>query len=120
MNYTGDLYAVLGVPPTANEDDLRQAYRISARRFHPDVNKSPGASEVFKQINSAYEVLADKHQRDDYDLTYRERIEAGANINLQMYYSRQALKPLNEPQLLYVLVKIMPALQRKVTSDAPL
>lgn len=120
MNYTGDLYSVLGVSPTASEDDLRQAYRVSARRFHPDVNKSPGASEIFKQINAAYEVLADKHQRDEYDVRYRERVDAGSNISLQMYYSRQTLKPLSEPQLLYVLAKVVPALQRKVTADAPL
>lgn len=120
MNYTGDLYAVLGVPPTASEDDLRQAYRVSARRFHPDVNKAPGASRIFKDINAAYELLTDKHQRDEYDLAYRERLDAGPNIHFQMYFSRQSLKPLSEPQLLYVLVKIVPAMQRKVSADAPL
>jgi Ca-activated chloride channel family protein len=120
MKYTGDLYAILGVPPTASEDDLRQAFRVAARRFHPDVNKAAGASLLFQQINGAYEVLSDKHLRDDYDVAYREEVSAGQNIVLQAHYSRLYLKPLGEPQLLYVLVKMLPAVQRRLGADAPL
>lgn len=62
-----DLYAILGVPKTADEDTIKKAYRKLAVKFHPD--KSPGkASETkFKEINGAYDVLGDSKKRAAYD-----------------------------------------------------
>lgn len=64
---TGDYYQVLGVARSAGQQDIQRAYRKLARRFHPDINKEPGAEERFKQINEAYEVLSDEKKRARYD-----------------------------------------------------
>jgi curved DNA-binding protein len=62
-----DYYHVLGVPRTANADEIQRAYRQLARRNHPDVNKDPGAEERFKDISEAYDVLSDPDKRRRYD-----------------------------------------------------
>jgi curved DNA-binding protein len=62
-----DYYEVLGVDRGANDTQIRSAYRRLARKFHPDVNKSPGASEKFKEATAAYEVLGDPKKRRLYD-----------------------------------------------------
>ncbi|HAR62452.1 MAG: molecular chaperone DnaJ [Candidatus Margulisiibacteriota bacterium] len=62
-----DYYEVLGIPKDASESDIKKAYRKLARQFHPDVNKSPDSSHKFKEINEAYETLADPKKRSQYD-----------------------------------------------------
>jgi curved DNA-binding protein len=64
---TGDYYQALGVDRSAGQQDIQRAYRKLARRFHPDINKDPGAEERFKQITEAYEVLSDEQKRARYD-----------------------------------------------------
>ncbi|XP_065867528.1 uncharacterized protein [Euphorbia lathyris] len=67
INASGDYYATLGVPKSATVKDIKAAYRKLARQFHPDVNKEPGATEKFKEISAAYEVLSDDKKRALYD-----------------------------------------------------
>jgi DnaJ-class molecular chaperone len=63
-----DYYEVLGVKRDATEDQIRQAFRRLARKYHPDVNPTDkGAEDKFKEINEAYEVLSDKEKRKRYD-----------------------------------------------------
>ncbi|MDA8188731.1 MAG: J domain-containing protein [Dehalococcoidales bacterium] len=65
---TRDYYQVLGVSRTADEKEIRQAYRRLARKYHPDVN--PGNKEAearFKEIQRAYDVLSDADKRAKYD-----------------------------------------------------
>ncbi len=66
MDYK-DYYSILGVAKTASDDEIKSAYRKLARKYHPDVNKDPGAEDKFKEINEAYQVLSDKEKRQKYD-----------------------------------------------------
>ena len=71
-----DYYQTLGVPKTAPAKEIKQAYRKLARKHHPDVNPGDKVAEAkFKEINEAYEVLADPVKRRKYD-------ELGANWRL--------------------------------------
>ncbi|RZC53850.1 hypothetical protein C5167_012708 [Papaver somniferum] len=62
-----DYYSTLGVPKSATSKDIKAAYRRLARQYHPDVNKEPGATDKFKEISAAYEVLSDEQKRSMYD-----------------------------------------------------
>jgi molecular chaperone DnaJ len=62
-----DYYEILGVSRSADKEELKRAYRRLARKYHPDVNKEPGAEERFKEINRAYEVLSDPEIKARYD-----------------------------------------------------
>jgi len=62
-----DYYKVLGIDRGADEKEIKSAYRKLARKYHPDVNKSAEASQKFKDVNEAYEVLSDPEKRKRYD-----------------------------------------------------
>ncbi|MCB0319006.1 MAG: DnaJ domain-containing protein [Bdellovibrionales bacterium] len=63
-----DYYKTLGVDKKATESEIKKAYKKLARKFHPDVNKDPGAEDQFKKITEAYEVLKDPEKRSQYDM----------------------------------------------------
>src|SRR5512142_39109 len=63
-----DLYAVLGIKPTASPEEIKRAYRRLARRYHPDINPGdPAAEQRYQQIALAYETLIDPTRRRRYD-----------------------------------------------------
>ena len=62
-----DYYHVLGVKRGATAPEIRSAYRKLAKQYHPDVNKTPGAEDKFKEATEAYEVLGDPQKRSMYD-----------------------------------------------------
>jgi hypothetical protein len=62
-----DYYAILGITPNATPEEVRIAFRNMARMYHPDRNSAPDAEERFKDINDAYERLADPQKRQAYD-----------------------------------------------------
>ena len=64
---TKDYYEILGVSKNASSEQLKKAYRNLARKHHPDVDKSADASEKFKEINEAYQVLSDSQKKSAYD-----------------------------------------------------
>ena len=62
-----DYYKILGVERTADEAEIKKAYRRLARKYHPDVSKESNAEQKFKEIGEAYEVLKDPQKRQSYD-----------------------------------------------------
>ena len=62
-----DYYETLGINRDASKNELKKAYRELAKKYHPDINKEPGASEKFKEISEAYAVLSDDNKRMQYD-----------------------------------------------------
>ncbi|MCZ6707677.1 MAG: molecular chaperone DnaJ [Chloroflexi bacterium] len=62
-----DYYEVLGVARTASNEELKQAFRKLAMKFHPDRNKEADAAERFKEVGEAYEILSDAQKRAKYD-----------------------------------------------------
>src|SRR4030042_6779434 len=62
-----DYYEVLGFTREASPEDVKKAFRKLAFQYHPDRNKDNGASEKFKEVNEAYEVLSDTDKRAAYD-----------------------------------------------------
>jgi curved DNA-binding protein len=82
-----DYYATLGVPKTASEKEIKQAFRKLARKHHPDVNPGDKVAESkFKEINEAYEVLGDSATRKKYD-------ELGANWRMYEQQARSGGQP---------------------------
>jgi molecular chaperone DnaJ len=67
MSEKRDYYEVLEIARQASAEDIRRAYRQLAKQYHPDVNRSAGAEERFKEINEAYAVLSDEQRRAAYD-----------------------------------------------------
>ena len=60
-----DYYEILGVLKSANDDEIKRAYRKLAHQYHPDKNK--GDDKKFKEINDAYQVLGNREKREQYD-----------------------------------------------------
>jgi len=63
-----DYYKILNVPKDVSDDNLKKAFHQLALKIHPDKNRADGATEAFKLLNTAYEVLSKPEKRENYDL----------------------------------------------------
>lgn len=79
-----DYYRILGVTEQADEEQVKQAYRKLAKKYHPDLNPgNPEAEAKFKDIVEAYETLGDVKKRKGYDLERKKAGERNGSGNRQ-------------------------------------
>ena len=77
-----DPFSVLGVKPDDSEEDIKAAYKKLAKKYHPDVNKEPGAEEKFKDISTAYNSILDG--------SYKQQNIRNTNQDIMEHFMRQA------------------------------
>ena len=104
-----DYYAILGVPQSATDEEIKRTYREMARRYHPDSRTEQAPTTLFHGIQTAYAVLIDPARRRAYD---RRRAEAGlseeAAFSWEIHPSQSQFCSLHEEQVLYLVVEIWP------------
>jgi Ca-activated chloride channel homolog len=116
-----DYYTALGVLRDATPEEIKRAYYAAARRFHPDQNVLPGETELFLEVQRAYEVLSNTERRTRYDATLpKDDTLPSAPIQLDIVYSRPSLVQLDESQLIYVLLEARPSSPKESDTLTPL
>jgi Ca-activated chloride channel family protein len=129
-----DHYAALGVRRGATPREIRRAYLAAARKLHPDKNEAPGETELFLQVQQAYEVLSNAKRRAQYDATlppeqppdeaapaveeppvkkgkipqHPPAQDTGPTVLHEVHFSRPNLVRLGEPQMIYLLLEVSP------------
>ena len=83
-----DYYQILNVSRAANAEEIKKAFRQLAMRYHPDRNpdNAQAASEKFKEINEAYEVLGDEYKRRQYDYLIAPRPQWQELVSTEDFY----------------------------------
>lgn len=104
-----DYYVILGLVRSASQEEIRRAYLKSVQRLHPDKNENPGETEMFLDVQQAYEVLADPKRRSQYDATLPpEPVKPKLPISQSILLSRKCLFRMKEQQILYALLQVTP------------
>jgi len=73
-----DYYKILGIKPSATKEEIHEAFRKLALKYHPDINKNIDPS-IFKDINEAYAVLSNEELRKEYNAKYFSRLKNNKN-----------------------------------------
>ncbi|MEW6716188.1 MAG: VWA domain-containing protein [Chloroflexota bacterium] len=113
-------YARLGVPRDATLEEIKEAFRDIARQLHPDVSPDPNATELFIKVQEAYKVLSTPQKRAAYDVNLPPEATSAPKILVNTLYSREFIPPLDEPQLVYVLLDLLPTVAFEEREGSPL
>ena len=86
-----EAFTILKIKQNATEKEITAAYRIMAKKWHPDINKTSGATERFKQINNAYDVLCNK--------TPPTKIFRNQEVNQDFHFEERIFNPFNNANI---------------------
>ena len=100
-----DYYGILNVPETAIDEEIRQAYRTLARRYH-----DADTDERFRDVKEAYETLSNPAQRKKYDqLRAQQGRDQSSALSLRVIASHKTILAMSEEQAYYVLLDVTPS-----------
>ncbi len=115
-----DYYALLGVTRDASQEEIKRAYFEAARKLHPDKNTAAGETELFLDVQQAYEALSNPKRRAQYDTTLPPEENPALPYTYKVLFSRPNLVRLDEPQLLYFILELGAPPTVQGTSSSPL
>ena len=118
MNNT-EYYDRLGLSKDASQDEIKRAYRKLSKKYHPDINKEPGAEEKYKEILEAYETLSDAQKRAAYDQYGPDGANGfggqGSLVALMVVQASEVLRISSRASLVAVLLAIQMLLVKETT-----
>src|SRR4030065_2483471 len=100
------LYDYLGLPRDATQDEIKRAYRQLVLHLHPDKNVNRGDTELFIDIQQAYEQLSDPNTKAAYDRHLSPELNLDAPLSSNLSYSQPFIARMSEPQLFYALLEL--------------
>jgi len=115
-----DYYSILGVMRNASQEDIKRAYLSAAQKLHPDKNTAAGETEIFLEVQQAYETLSNPKRRAQYDATLPPEVKINLPYEHSIILSRTSLVNMEEPQMLYVILELQAPVEMRRAPSAPL
>lgn len=115
-----DHYAALGVFRDASQEEIKRSYFDAAQRLHPDKNVAAGETELFLEVQQAYEILSNPKRRNLYDATLPPELNVNTIVKHEVLFSRPNLVKLDESQLIYMLLEVSPREDKESLPTPPL
>ena len=115
-----DYYALLGIMRNVSQEEIKRAYFEAAQKFHPDKNTAAGETEIFLDVQQAYETLSNPKRRAQYDATLPPEEKPILPYEHRILYSRPNLVRLDEPQMLYIILEIEAPAEARQAPAPPL
>jgi len=116
----GDYYSKLGLSRDASQEDIKSAYLEAAQKLHPDKNTAAGETELFLDVQQAYETLSNPNRRAKYNATLPPEETINLPYDHKVIFSRATLARMNEPQMLYVILDLQAPLESRRIPSPPL